>query len=1265
MKTGKRANVFLFAIIATLCLCASMIFGGGDLFAEAEDGAPAPEPSTSVTVGIDVSASKMNPVGLGNLHVTGENAEQDKASKYRYETNGIFGGWQGVNLVFTEPLNAQKYTTAILPALLIYGGSNSWTVRMTKTDTDPSAAYVDERRISSSFPGEGIETRYTRLIIDLKKYADGDNLVRGINLGFSQTNDNNNAAWLLLNDITCYADTDSIAYVDVLASGMTNAEEGPGTSNKWDSLFDAKSFDTVATSQTVRFIEPITVDAAHKYAVFNAMFWGDASWVNASVTANGNSVASESVYILNSYDNYMLARNAKVVLPLEKLKNGENKIESITITHGAVSFSGYFMISDFELVAQNPSAVPQAGEIDYKRSGIMPATATENWNTEFTYEKQGVGTGNVELYFYEPIDTERYYAATLELLVWNPVNTTCHMSKADGAEVDTFAVCGHEKKNVLHDHSTVALRLSDYADNGKVSSVKLRIDAGAHLVFKDFVCFEIPESPAGKISGPLSALNAVHTIATWKEYFDFETKQDTASKTFTVEFIEPIEITHKYAVFNAMFWGGATWKNVTVTANGNSSASENVWIVQGYEDGYGSEKVLLPLEKFKTGDNMLRSITLSCDSLGSDSYQGFLLISELSFTDTPPAELVTGPGDIDYRASGLSKAAHNNEKWDEYFDYQKMGALGQEITLTFCEPIDTTTHKYAEFDMLLWGLTNWYDVTVKNGTKSATVLVPAYESVGVVDTLVGLPLEQLADENGKIESLTFVMPSDCGTFVDKDGVTQKRQLHFLVSDFTLKAEVPAGAIPEAGDIDYKRSGLIKTSATSPVAFWKDLFDYQAQVVDEAGNFINEGKLKIKFAVPIDANQTEYAVFNALLWGVPGFIDVPVTTPYGSETLSVYSYWAQTATEINTGNMLARLNLKNLADSNGKISELTFDFTNVSTDGNEFSGWFLFANFNYVNMQVGTAQNKNDISELMPIDESKSFTAAISGEEGEWAKHAFARAAAYDALEFEFAATYTEHFKFGMLVRTLRPADTVSKSGKFDGVLIEFTETYAKISAWNGDELVSSRYDGNLFASGESVKIKLEILETMLMGTPCGYTLRLTADETLLDDVYMDTQDITFGYYTHVLTANAGEVFTVSVSSASENPVSAAELMNVKLSATATDGATKRVPLKFTYADIGNIEVSAPIVNGAAHWDAVGKYLVFDGEGEVTVKYTVTNEFGTFESNTLTLNYTAPADTTKVPQEEGCGGVIGFEYDLAAVVLLGACAAVMALRKKKA
>ena len=1255
MNAMKKARRTMLALIAALCLMSGMLLGGGYAFAKAEDGAQAPAAKTVALTPIDNVLVETKDLG--------EPDASNWAAAYPYR-HFYDGAAHTLTVTFAEEIDTSVYAYAEFRALA--WSASGYTMGVSKEGGE----VIDTFSVNGECGITDYHLARQKLTMFLAPYADANGKVNKIVLhlpayathaGFS--------GYFLLNQFTCYPDAGDFAerktlnvngvQADVLAC---NELKDGNFANLFMTADDGSKVQYVSFDNADNGTSIISFGSGYKYkaSVFDYLeivFCINSNTAGGSVTAeffaDGDTEHAVATASAASGDNVL----RRIRIPSRLLADKYGYVKQFTVKRKGVNDGGGMLFfHNVDLVkGVLPETHMNSGVLDYAggcAGGSVPA-----WGTAFDYKKMGIDAQTVDIGFATPIDTSKQYAATFNALLWQSADGTLQVKNASGEVIDRVAVRGHENPAALDQNTTVSIRLSDYAGNdGKVSGIQLAVEGGgSHLLFTDLTCYEIPNDAAGKISAPLSKLYPVHTRDDWKEYFAFETKQDAGPKSFTVEFIEPIEITHKYAVFNAMFWGGSTWKNVTVSANGNVGASEKVWIVQGYEDGYGSEKVLLPLEKFKTGDSMLHSITLGCDTLGSDDYQGFLLISELEFTDTPPADLVIDLGDIDYRTSGLGKA-HTVPAWADVFAYEKMNALGQEIELSFYDPIDVTAYKYAEFDMLLWTKTNWYDITVKNGDKNTTVLVPAYESMGVVDTRVGLSLASLAGADGKIQSLTFVMPSDCGTYVDKDGETQKYDVHFLVTDFTLSAEVPADAIPKPGDIDYKRSGLIKTSASSPIAFWGDVFDYQANV--EKGD-----KLTVKFAEPIDANETQYAVFNALLWGIPDFIDVPVTTSDGSATLSVYSYWAETVGEINASNMLAKLELKGLADKDGKIRELTFDFANLREVGDDYSGWFLFENFNCVNMKVGTVKSEKDIASVMPIGDGKTFTASAEGEAGTWSKHATARTEAYDAIEFSLNATYTEHFTFGMLVRTLRPGDHVSKGGRFDGVLIELTDTYASVRVWNGDDLLSSVKNGSFFASGEKGNVKLEISETTLLDTPCGYTLRLTVGDTVLDGLYIDLGAVTFGYYTHILTAN-GQAFTADVSSASETPVSAADFMNVQLVAASADGKTKRVPLEFTYSDIGNTEMGAPVINGVAHWDATGKYVVFDGEGEVTVQYSVTNDFGTFTSNVLTLTYTAPENNAKVPQSKGgCGGAMGVSCLWAAIALLFTIAAMVSIRKK--
>ena len=105
-------------------------------------------------------------------------------------------------------------------------------------------------------------------------------------------------------------------------------------------------------------------------------------------------------------------------------------------------------------------------------------------------------------------------------------------------------------------------------------------------------------------------------------------------------------------------------------------------------------------------------------------------------------------------------------------------------------------------------------------------------------------------------------------------------------------------------------------------------------------------------------------------------------------------------------------------------------------------------------------------------------------------------------------------------------------------------------------------------------------------------------------------------------------------------------MNVKI-ATKSGSTTFKNPraaLDLTYFEVEGATVSDLVISGNATFDKETGFLTFGKKGTVKVKYTVTNAFGTFESNELTLTYDDGKTETK---KSGCGssvagaGMIGF------------------------
>ena len=148
------------------------------------------------------------------------------------------------------------------------------------------------------------------------------------------------------------------------------------------------------------------------------------------------------------------------------------------------------------------------------------------------------------------------------------------------------------------------------------------------------------------------------------------------------------------------------------------------------------------------------------------------------------------------------------------------------------------------------------------------------------------------------------------------------------------------------------------------------------------------------------------------------------------------------------------------------------------------------------------------------------------------------------------------------------------------------------------------------------------------------------------EIYLGIEDLTTGVYTNICTQDLGGNYSVTYGSASDTPKSASEVMNVKIATKSGNTTFKnpRAALDLTYFEVEGATVSDLVISGNATFDKETGFLTFGKKGTVKVKYTVTNAFGTFESNELTLTYDDGKTETK---KSGCGssvagaGMIGF------------------------
>ena len=403
--------------------------------------------------------------------------------------------------------------------------------------------------------------------------------------------------------------------------------------------------------------------------------------------------------------------------------------------------------------------------------------------------------------------------------------------------------------------------------------------------------------------------------------------------------------------------------------------------------------------------------------------------------------------------------------------------------------------------------------------------------------------------------------------------------------------------------------------------------------------------------------------------------------WGSEnTVTVSGYGAGEgaksagSVKFGYGNTAKTLKLKAapLMDGDGYISEIVIKRTHSGTDKTVQLA-FDYVEFCLVGSEpepvVAGEYIEKDISEVMPIGAGKEFKLVSYEKE---LNNAFVsaslKAAAYDKLNFVLTPTYEGKFSAYVLMKAASDKG-VHENG---GIFFWFTNSSISVGAvsegsTNMEEVPVSELPKGSFESGKATKITIASIPYYINGVQEGYycAVYVGESETAVVEIYLENAAIVAGVYTNVCTQDVGNDFTVKLASTRENPVSAEEMMNVKLATTSgkTEFKTPRAGLTLSHFEVAGETLGDIVIEGDATYDKDTKFLTFTKKGTVKVYYTVKNAFGEFKSNELSLTYVTekPSDSGSSKGCKGCGGSV---ESLSALFVLAAAAVVVIAKKKK-
>ena len=214
-------------------------------------------------------------------------------------------------------------------------------------------------------------------------------------------------------------------------------------------------------------------------------------------------------------------------------------------------------------------------------------------------------------------------------------------------------------------------------------------------------------------------------------------------------------------------------------------------------------------------------------------------------------------------------------------------------------------------------------------------------------------------------------------------------------------------------------------------------------------------------------------------------------------------------------------------------------------------------------------------------------------------------------------------------------------------------------------MMKADYPEGAFASGKATKVKISAIPYYLEGVREGYYLALYIGgaETPALDIYVADVDSELGEYTKIVMQDIGKDYSVKISSASATPTAAADVMKVMVATTSgkTTFDKPRAGLTLSHFAIDGETVSELKIDGDATYNAETGTLNFNSEGTVKVSFTVTNAFGTFSSNELTLTYDDGVEN-ETEEKSGCvSSINGLGIN---ALVLAAGAVIIAIKRRK-
>ena len=312
--------------------------------------------------------------------------------------------------------------------------------------------------------------------------------------------------------------------------------------------------------------------------------------------------------------------------------------------------------------------------------------------------------------------------------------------------------------------------------------------------------------------------------------------------------------------------------------------------------------------------------------------------------------------------------------------------------------------------------------------------------------------------------------------------------------------------------------------------------------------------------------------------------------------------------------------------------------------------------------IGTEYVKYDVSDIFPVGKSARIENKTDANVGNVVSSAVLRDKQVGELSFGLTMSSGDNMCLLFNAKGFKKVNEYLNGG----ILFYLSNEKIEISSYKGGERIKtvSAVPENAFINKTSVKIICVpyYINSVEAGLYCA--VQINGVESV--NGYFGSDNIDVGNALHLCYKVKDKDFSVDIaSSKTDGIIFAEDLMRVKITAEEIRYSLDRtdIPLSLSWYNTGFDVISEVKCDGnVASVNQETKRVIFSGNGEVKLSYSITNVFGTFESNETSLKC---EDVVVANRTENFGNSVWFiVLCCVPIVSFGIVCAVLAARKAK-